>query len=104
MERQVDLVVIGAGPAGLTAALYASRAGLKTMILESGAPGGKLVKTHQISNYPGVKTLAGTWHGCRSESCYCSYWNERTLIKYSRGKGEHRSWCFILCCMRWSFL
>lgn len=60
MERQVDLVVIGAGPAGLTAALYASRAGLKTMILESGAPGGKLVKTHQISNYPGVKTLAGT--------------------------------------------
>ena len=40
MERQVDLVVIGAGPAGLTAALYASRAGLKTMILESGAPGG----------------------------------------------------------------
>ena len=60
MERYVDLVVIGAGPAGLTAALYASRAGLKTMILESGAPGGKLIKTHQISNYPGVKTLAGT--------------------------------------------
>lgn len=60
MERQVDLVVIGAGPAGLTAALYASRAGLKTMVLESGAPGGKLVKTYQISNYPGVKTLAGT--------------------------------------------
>lgn len=60
MERQVDLVVIGAGPAGLSAALYASRAGLKTIILESGAPGGKLIKTHQISNYPGVKTLAGT--------------------------------------------
>lgn len=60
MERQYDLVIVGAGPAGLTAALYASRAGLKTVIIENGAPGGKLVKTHQISNYPGVKTLAGT--------------------------------------------
>lgn len=60
MERQFDLVIIGAGPAGLSAALYGSRAGLKTLILENGAPGGKLIKTYQISNYPGVKTLAGT--------------------------------------------
>lgn len=60
MERFVDLVIVGAGPAGLTAALYASRAGLKTMIIENGAPGGKLVKTHQISNYPGVASLPGT--------------------------------------------
>ena len=42
MERQYDLVIIGAGPAGLSAALYGSRAGLKTLILENGAPGGKL--------------------------------------------------------------
>lgn len=60
MERQYDLVIIGAGPAGMSAALYGSRAGLSTLILDNGAPGGKLVKTHQISNYPGVASLPGT--------------------------------------------
>ncbi len=40
MERHYDLVIIGAGPAGMTAAIYASRAGLKTAMLEMGAHGG----------------------------------------------------------------
>ena len=52
MERQYDLVIIGAGPAGMSAAVYGSRAGLKTLILENSVPGGKLTKTHKISNYP----------------------------------------------------
>ena len=43
MERQYDLVLVCAGHAGLSAALYGSRAGLKTLILENGAPGGKLI-------------------------------------------------------------
>ena len=60
MERQYDLVIIGAGPAGLSAGLYGSRAGLKTLILENGAPGGKLIKTYQISNYPGISDVEGT--------------------------------------------
>ena len=60
MERQYDLVIIGAGPAGLSAALDGSRAGLKTLILENGAPGGKLIKTNKISNYPGIKDIEGT--------------------------------------------
>ena len=59
MERQYDLVIIGAGPAGMAASVYGSRAGLKTLLLDNGAPGGKLIKTHKISNYPGVKELAG---------------------------------------------
>ena len=54
MERRYDLVIIGAGPAGMTAAIYGSRAGLKTAMLEMGAPGGKLIKTHKISNWPGI--------------------------------------------------
>ena len=59
MELQYDVIIIGAGPAGLTAALYASRAGMKVAIIEKSAPGGKLVKTHQIQNYPGINSSGG---------------------------------------------
>lgn len=54
MERQYDLVIIGAGPAGMSAAIYGSRAGLRVAMLEMGAPGGKLMKTAEISNWPGI--------------------------------------------------
>ena len=59
MDAQSDVVILGAGPAGMSAAVYASRAGLKTAMLEKGAPGGKLVKTNEISNYPGFVTSGG---------------------------------------------
>lgn len=59
MSEKYDLIIIGAGPAGMTAALYASRSGLKTCIVESGAPGGKLLKTFHIENYPGIKEMGG---------------------------------------------
>ncbi|CNS38040.1 thioredoxin reductase [Salmonella enterica subsp. enterica serovar Typhimurium str. DT104] len=45
-----DVIIIGAGPAGLTTALYASRGNLKVLILEKGAPGGKLVSQSKIEN------------------------------------------------------
>ena len=51
----LDLIIIGAGPAGLSACLYASRAGLDVLIFDSAAPGGKLNVTAQIENYPGQK-------------------------------------------------
>lgn len=59
MERQYDLIIIGAGPAGMSASIYGSRAGLKTAMLEMGAPGGKLIKTAEISNWPGIKGTHG---------------------------------------------
>lgn len=59
MAKQYDLVIVGSGPAGMSAAIYASRAGLETVIIEAGAPGGKLTKTHDIQNYPGIKTMNG---------------------------------------------
>ena len=59
MDLQYDVVIVGAGPSGLTAAIYAQRAGLKTAILESSAPGGKLIKTYSIENYPGIKKING---------------------------------------------
>lgn len=51
----LDLIIVGAGPAGLTAALYASRAGASVLVLDGGAPGGKLNLTAEIENYPGIK-------------------------------------------------
>lgn len=59
-EKNYDLVIIGGGAAGLTAAVYARRAGLKTLVLESFAPGGKLIKTFEIENWPGIKNVNGS--------------------------------------------
>lgn len=59
MDNNYDVIIIGAGPAGLTAAVYAGRAGLKTAILEYEAPGGKMVKTDEICNYPGINEIGG---------------------------------------------
>lgn len=55
----LDLIIVGAGPAGLSACLYASRAGLDVLILDMAAPGGKLNVTAQIENYPGLKATPG---------------------------------------------
>lgn len=51
--KSYDLMIIGGGPAGLTAGLYGSRAGMKTAIIEQGAPGGQAILTAHIENYPG---------------------------------------------------
>jgi thioredoxin reductase (NADPH) len=48
-----DVVIVGAGPAGLTAGIYCARAGLKTLILERSYPGGQVTRTALIENYPG---------------------------------------------------
>jgi len=54
-----DAIVLGAGPAGLTAGIYLSRAKLKTLILDEGTIGGQMVLTHEIANYPGVESISG---------------------------------------------
>ncbi|MDY4921092.1 MAG: FAD-dependent oxidoreductase [Phascolarctobacterium sp.] len=58
--KDYDLIIIGGGAAGLTAAIYARRAGLKTLVLESFAPGGKLIKTFELENWPGIKNVNGS--------------------------------------------
>ncbi len=56
---EADVLVIGAGPGGMTAALYASRANLKTILIEKGAPGGELINTADVENYPGYTKISG---------------------------------------------
>ena len=53
MDRSYDVIVIGGGPAGYTAALYTARSGYRTLVIEKIAPGGQMTQTTQIDNYPG---------------------------------------------------
>lgn len=55
MDHVYDMVIVGGGPAGYTAALYGTRAGLDTVVLEKLSAGGQMALTHQIDNYPGFE-------------------------------------------------
>ena len=58
-EKIYDVIIVGAGPAGLTAAVYTSRGNLSTLMLERGAPGGQMASTEDIENYPGFDHILG---------------------------------------------
>ena len=55
MEKIYDMIIIGGGPGGCTAALYAARAGMKVIVIEKLSAGGQMALTSQIDNYPGVE-------------------------------------------------
>ena len=56
---QKDIIIIGAGPAGMTAAIYGQRAGKSTLMIEAKAYGGKIINTPDIENYPGFEHISG---------------------------------------------
>ncbi|GAB3801363.1 thioredoxin-disulfide reductase [Virgibacillus kimchii] len=58
-ERMYDVIIAGAGPAGMTAAVYASRANLDTLMIERGIPGGQMANTEDVENYPGYDHILG---------------------------------------------
>lgn len=59
MSETHDLVIIGAGPAGIAAGIYASRAKLSFVLLEKSFAGGQIINTYEIENYPGIKATSG---------------------------------------------
>jgi len=59
MSENYDCIIVGAGPAGLGAALYTARDRMKTLILEKFMPGGQIINTDRIENYPGIERIDG---------------------------------------------
>jgi len=58
--KKFDLIIIGAGPSGLTAAIYTARAGLSTLVIDQSTSGGQVATTHSVANYPGfVEPITG---------------------------------------------
>ena len=66
MTKEYDVVIIGAGPGGMTAALYASRANLKVLMLDRGAYGGQMNNTAAVENYP---ALSLSWDQIWPKKC-----------------------------------
>jgi thioredoxin reductase (NADPH) len=58
-QKVYDVIIAGAGPAGMTAAVYTSRANMNTLMIEKGIPGGQMAKTEDIENYPGYESILG---------------------------------------------
>ncbi|MFH0848124.1 MAG: FAD-dependent oxidoreductase, partial [archaeon] len=59
-DKTYDVLIVGAGPAGLAAGIYLGKAHVKTLILEADKPGGKLNGNHIVQNYPGFNTIKGS--------------------------------------------
>ena len=54
-----DIIIVGAGPAGLTAALYARRANKKVLVFDAKSYGGQIINAYKVENYPGIKSISG---------------------------------------------
>lgn len=89
----IDVLVIGAGPGGLTAALYASRANLSTIILDKGAPGGEVLNTSEVENYPGFSLISGpelAEHMFNSATRFGARYEYGDVTHIEPGQGSHQ--------------
>lgn len=92
-ESQYDLAIIGGGPAGYTAGIYAARANLKTSVIEQGMPGGQIATTAELENYPGIPLISGVEFGEKIQTHAESLgvetlWTMVTNLKRDSGSGD----------------
>ncbi len=81
MSEKYDVVIIGAGPAGLTAGIYAARADLKTLLIERYGAGGQILNTYEVDNYPGLPGITGGELGARMSEHLDKFNVERVMAE-----------------------
>lgn len=98
MEKQYDLVIIGSGPAGLAAAIYAQRARLNTLVIEKEMmSGGQVLSTYEVDNYPGLPGINGfdlgmklRQHADQLEAVFCEDEVEAVELVKAEEQGEEQ--------------
>jgi len=81
-----DVIIIGGGPGGLTAGIYAKRAAMSAVLIEKGAPGGQIINSDEVENYPGFEHISGAELGMKFSEHANSYGLEVVICfknKYS---------------------
>ena len=87
-----DLIIIGGGPGGYTAGIYAQRAALKTILIEKGIPGGQLNNTDEVENWPGTEKISGAELALKFSQHAAAYGLEvlnREVVGVEPGLGHH---------------
>jgi thioredoxin reductase (NADPH) len=77
-----DVIIIGGGPAGLSAAIYALRASMRTVLIEKASPGGQITLTDDVENYPGFKNINGydlSEKFLSHAKSYTRFWNRASI-------------------------
>ena len=81
-DQPIDVAIIGGGPAGYAAAIYAARANLTTTVIEQGMSGGQIATTNEVENYPGIPLLSGAELGERFQ-------------QHAEGLGAQVTWSMV---------
>lgn len=104
-DNMYDIIIVGAGPAGMTAGIYALRANKKVLILEAKSYGGQIVNAYKVENYPGISNVSGfdiatnMYNQVKNLGCDIKF---ETVIRVEKGKvitnkNEYECKVIILC-------